>query len=47
MCVFPELIFLEASHGTSVAKNVLGNIGLESSFCAGFRGASFQNEKAL
>lgn len=46
VCVFSELIFLEASPGTSVAKNVLENIGLEGSYCAGFREATFQNEKA-
>ena len=30
VCVFPDLISLEASHGTNVAKNVLENIGLEN-----------------
>lgn len=44
--MFSELIFLEASHETSVEKTVVENIGLEGSHCAGFREATFQNEKA-
>ena len=47
VCVFPELISLEASHGTNVAKNILENIGLENNYCAGFREVTFQNEKVL
>lgn len=47
VCVFPELISLEASPGTNVAKNVLENTGLENNYCAGFSEVTFQNEKVL
>lgn len=47
MCVFPDLISLEASHGTNVAKNVLENIGLENNYCVwGLQGGHFPERKS-